>query len=801
MELYINNFKVDINDRLPFPLTYSISDLKDLTARKGNNSKTITVPGTKGNLYLFFNAFQLTMTAPFSAGVSTFDFDPTIKATARYYENGLLQFNGFAQLSECEYLNGEWSFNLILFSDQLEYIAKLQQTRINELDWSEYVHTLTRQNQVDTWNGLIQVNSVTTANKTGANWDGLGYYYGLIDYGYDRSTPSTFDVDHIAPQVFVYDILKRSFDACGITWNSTFLESQTFKRLLLAFAGGNFNDIDATTASDFSATNDEINKPDGFIFNTSLDLSAAAISDLYADLDIYAISQPQIWQSPLFVNTLTDVQLQMTGEEPFKFQSGLVGLYQFEYAGQHEIVFDFTTVGTTLTNGNIDGKFELLYYKNGVYLTSDTIYNVSLTNATGDVTATIAFTTTRNFDLDINDEITIITKFTVTQTLFEFAVLNDLTSFIVDITIESLAVNANMNKLINQIVPGASVTLNSFLPDMDAATFLKGLTTAFNLYVKPSTIDPTVLEIEPLNDFYDTPNNALQWGDKVDYSRTIKVTPTVNVGTRYYNFKFAEDTDYYNKAYTEDVEEQYGSFQVDTQTQFSKDTTNFVLPFSQKLLVNIPINESTFTGLIMPRTFQVRFNADTTSDITPMKGKPFIVQLGPMTTANWTHVDENGVANAETSYPYVGHLDNLTSPTFDFNWGVPQYIYYNGIAYTNNTLFYYHDQFMKELSSKYGKLMNCYIRITPDMINLLDFRSLINIDGVVYRLQKIENYDSGKDQTTMVELIRIIKSEGLVANNAHPAPPYNPISSKFFRILEDGEFRCIEDGEMRKVEF
>ena len=651
MELYINNLKVDINERLPFPLTYSISDLKDLTARKGNNSKTITVPGTKGNLYLFFNAFQLTMTAPFSAGVSTFDFDPTIKATARYYESGLLQFNGFAQLSECEYLNGEWSFNLILFSDQLEYIAKLQQTRINELDWSEYVHTLTRQNQVDTWNGLIQVNSVTTANKTGANWDGLGYYYGLIDYGYDRSTPSTFDVDHIAPQVFVYDILKRSFDACGITWNSTFLESQTFKRLLLAFAGGNFNDIDAATASDFSATNDEINKPDGFIFNTSLDLSAAAISDLYLDLEIYAISQPQIWQSPLFVNTLTDVQLQMTGEEPFKFQSGLVGLYQFEYAGQHEIVFDFTTVGTTLTNGNIDGKFELLYYKNGVYLTSDTIYNVSLINATGDVTATIAFTTTRNFDLDINDEITIITKFTVTQTLFEFAVLNDLTSFSVDITIESLAVNVNMNKLINQIVPGASVTLNSFLPDMDAATFLKGLTTAFNLYVKPSTIDPTVLEIEPLNDFYDTPNNALQWGDKVDYSRTIKVTPTVNVGTRYYNFKFAEDTDYYNKAYTEDVEEQYGSFQVDTQTQFSKDTTNFVLPFSQKLLVNIPINESTFTGLIMPRTFQVRFNADTTSDITPMKGKPFIVQLGPMTTANWTHVDENGVANAETSYP------------------------------------------------------------------------------------------------------------------------------------------------------
>jgi len=798
MELYINNFKVDLNERLPFPLTYGISDLKDLTARKGNNSKTITVPGTKGNLYLFFNAFQLTVTAPFTGDVSTFDFDPTIKATARYYEKGILQFNGFAQLSECEYLNGDWSINLILFSDQLEYIAKLQQTRINEMDWSEYIHTLTRDNQVDSWNGTIQVNGVPTSNKTGANWDGIGYYYGLIDYGFDRSTPSTFNVEHIAPQVFVYDILKRAFDNCGISWDSAFLESQTFKRLLLAFGGGNFNDIDAGTAADFTATNDEINKASGYIIETGLTFFSPTLPDF---ADYILNNNPQTLNSPLFVNTTSDPELQMIGEEPFKFQSGLNGLYQFEYSGQHEVTIDFTVAGSTLTDGNVLFKYNLLYYKNGSYLATDTIYNFSLTGATGDVTATIAFTTTRNFDLEINDEITIVSQMDVFETAFFFLDANAITTFTCDIRIDSLSVNVDMTKTIEEIVPGASISLNSFLPDMDAATLLKGLTTAFNLYVKPSTLDPTVLEIEPLNDFYDTPNNALQWSDKVDYSRSMKVTPTVNLGTRYYNFKFADDTDYYNKAYLEDVESQYGSFVVDTQTQFSKDSTNFVLPFSQKLLVNIPISESTFTGIIVPRTFQVRFNADNTSEVTPMKGKPFIVQLGPMTTADWTHVDENGVAFSESTYPYVGHLDSLTSPTFDFNWGVPDYIYYNGTAYTTSTLFYYHDQFMKELSSKYGKLLNCYVNITPDMINLLDFKSLINIDGVVYRLQKIENYDSGKDDTTSVELIRIIKSEGLIANNNHPAPPFVPILTKYWRITEDGENRAVEiTNEVRRIE-
>ncbi len=212
MELYINNFKVNINERLPFPLTYNISDVKNLAARKGNNSKTITLPGTKGNIFLMFNAFNLSVTQSLTGNLSSFDFDPTIKATARYYEQGLLMFNGYCQLVDCEYLNGEWSFNIVLFSDQIDYIAKLTQIKINELDWSTYNHDCTRDNQTDSWSGTVQVNGVSTSNKTGANWDGFGYYYGLIDYGFSRVTPSTFNVEHIAPQVFCYEILQKSFE-------------------------------------------------------------------------------------------------------------------------------------------------------------------------------------------------------------------------------------------------------------------------------------------------------------------------------------------------------------------------------------------------------------------------------------------------------------------------------------------------------------------------------------------------------------------------------------------------------------
>jgi hypothetical protein len=797
MELYINNFKVDINERLPFPLTYNISDVKNLASRKGNNSKTITLPGTKGNLFLLFNAFSLSVTPSAVGNTSSFDFDPTIKVSARYYETGLMLFNGYCQLSDCEYLNGDWSFNVILFSDQIDYISKLTQIKINELDWSAYDHDCTRTNQTDSWAGTIQVNSVSTPNKTGANWDGFGYYYGLIDYGFSRVSQDTFNVEHIAPQVFCYEILQKSFEAIGITWSSAFLESQTFKRLLMAYEGGELPSVDASTAADHTAINDEINKASGYIIemnpvvNSFTSIGGGLRLGIYSDL---------VLQQPVWINTITDPSAQMTSEEPFKFQADFTGLYTLEYSGDHDLTFDFNIAGATITDADLRFNISLLIFRNGVFQSGDMVYNANLDNGTGDVTATISFNYSKNLNLQINDEITILYR---TQIIDSSIVVNGLpTLFSTNVNINSINAQINVVKQQQEFLPGTTVQLNQFLPDMDCATFFKGITTAFNLYVKPSTDDPTVLEIEPLNDFYSSTADALNWSDKVDYSRSLKVTPTINFSSRYYNFKFAQDTDYYNQAYLRDTSDQYGSLILDTQTQFSKDSTDFTLPFAQKLLVNIPLDDVTFTNIIVPRSFQVRFNEDGSSELNVAKGKPFLVQLGPMTSAAWNHIDESGVSHAETDYPYVGHLNSLTSPTFDFNFGVPDYIYYDGASYTTENLYFYHEQFMKEIISRFGKQMNCYIKMTPDMINQLDFKKLINIDGVVYRLQKIENYDSGKDETTAVELIRIIKSEGLAAFTT--VPPFVPSLGATWRVAEAGGIannRITEDGtQTRRVE-
>ncbi len=365
--------------------------------------------------------------------------------------------------------------------------------------------------------------------------------------------------------------------------------------------------------------------------------------------------------------------------------------------------------------------------------------------------------------------------------------------------IVSNTADLNITRDTQTLSAGGTVQLSAFLPDMTCDVFFKGLITAFNLYVKPATASPSFLEIEPLADFYNSSGDALDWSHLIDRSKDITVTPTINFSSKNYKFNFEEDDDYWNTRYTDDVQKQYGQFLVQSQSQFAVDDTEFKLPFSQKLLARIPEDSpSSYTDLIVPRTFQVKFNEDGTSLIEKKKGKPFIVQLGGLRAGDWTHRAEDGSPSSESSYPYVGHLDSLDSPSFDFNFGVPDYVFWATSTYTTNNLYMYHERFIKELVSRFGKQLTCSAMLAPEHINSLDFRNLINIDGVVYRLQKVSDYDSGKNTSTQIELIRIIQGEGIQTTLV--VPPYDPFTDPLVRFTQDSEIRITQDGTIREIQ-
>ena len=796
MELYINDILVDLDKSIPFPLTYQISDIRNIDQRKGSSSKTIELVGTRKNCEMMASVFTLSTT---SSDTDLIDFDPSVKASARYYENGILQFKGICQLTECVKSSGTWMFSVVLFADQVDIYTLLRNYKIKELGWDEYNHSFTYANQFNSWIGVIQKNGSPYNNFTGVNWHGEGYYYGLIDYGFDRPQPNSFKVDDIPLQVYVKNIVDKMFSKIDVEYDSAFFDTQQFKRLLLAYEGGVLPEIDSASATASSVETDQLNTVGSFILDTVIGMSeSSSVSDLFEPTFGYFLNNYSSNSG-----TTIDPSSQVQNETPMQFVSSVEGDFTMSYSGDHDVNVDFIlTNGSGSSVSNVKIKAYLNIKKNGVaYQTVEVWNNTIVNSALLNHSFTASFTT----DIDINLNISDVLEFSVSFVYWGSS-LSDSTATNVKIETDITATNCQLDLLYNTqtLQPGSTINIKQFLPDMDCATFLKGLVTMFNLYIRPNVTNGRKLEIEPLNTFYKGSNNAIQWSDKVDYSQPFKVTPTVNFASKEYIFKFKDDADYWNDRYFNDVVEQYGSKRVLSPSQFSTGATKFELPFANKLLGEIPT-----TNLIVPRNFQVKTSESGSSEIVERRGKPFIVQIkkgnkGTMQLGDWNHIDEFDVSHAKTSYPYVGHLDDIDNPTFDLTFNIPSYVFYDvptGVNYTTNNLYQFHEKFIREIVDRNGKMLTCFIKLNASDINTLDFGELINIDGVVYRLQKINDYNSSDGASTQCELIRLISGDSIQTYTIDiPTDTYQPISVRSLREYEDNVLRLTEDDNNRIIQ-
>jgi len=524
--------------------------------------------------------------------------------------------------------------------------------------------------------------------------------------------------------------------------------------MLMAYPGGDLPTIDSTQANTASVLTTEQNNSGGFVINSTSTVLNFFLNGGFPPPPNF-INFPSDVFYDLYDCTVTQDDLsQAQTNAPLLFVSSNNGLFTVQYQGQHDITWT-TAAGASIFGGY---KLRLIIYRNNYEISDDQVYEGYVQGQATGYSLSVNFDYSRQIDLSINDTLSFKLKFT---SQYEVA---DLPTVFDGVTTQIASSGVDLDILFNQqsLIPSGPVFLDAFLPDMTCDVFFKGLVTAFNLYVKPSVADPTVLEIETLSRFYNPSGDAIDWTYKLDRSKEIQIEPTINFSAKNYKFNFDTDDDYWNGRYFDDVQKQYGSFIVESQSQFATNETNFKLPFSQKLLSTIPdTSPGTFTDLTVPRVFQIKFNEDGTSLVERKKGKPFLVQLGGLRTGDWIHVDESGTPHNETSYPYVGHLDNLDSPSFDFNFGVPDYVFWSTPTYPTNNLYLYHEKFIKELISRYGKKVTCSVMLRASDINSLDFRNLIQIDGVVYRLLKVSDYQSGKNTSTVVELIRIIEGEGI----------------------------------------
>ena len=443
---------------------------------------------------------------------------------------------------------------------------------------------------------------------------------------------------------------------------------------------------------------------------------------------LYTNSTTAFNSSPTVRTYTAEDDLRMTVTQTGSFTPNGISS-QFTYTGSTIITNITINVKGKINNINPSlNTFTINFVKNSVTISSASI---------------IVTSTPYNFNLNLNAaNITI-----NTSDVLLVEVLADTTSF--NITGGTFRIDLITPSQV-EVGYGDTIVLNDTIPlGIFQKDFFSSICKMFNLYVFEDYTEEKKLKVLPFIDYYADATD-IDWTSKINRAKPMKIKPMSELNSRYYQFKYKSDNDYYGENYRKKFNDDYANYIYDSEFDFAKDTTSVEIIFASSVLY-----QKASTDKVYPAIYKLS-NENTKED--KMDSVIRIMQAKKISSVtSWAIKNGASTLASYTSYGYAGHLNDPTSPTSDINFGVPKEIYYIASTFTQVNLFNtYWSSYLAEITDKDSRLLTCTMKLAYKDIYNLDFSKLIYIDGILYRLNRIIDYNATNEDTCTVELLKII---------------------------------------------
>ena len=705
-EIYIENQRLDLSKDLSAEFTYNIDDIKEFASRETNFSKTIVLPGNAVNNKLFGHIFEFGSSNFYDETQPNvgYNFNASKAAACVVFIDKVQIFKGILRILEIVIDNGVIEYECAVFGELGGFINEMGNLKLEDLDFSAYDHV---------WN-------ITNIQNSWDNTGGSGYYYPLIDYGLVSSANKhDWDVKAYRPALYVREYLEKIISNSGYTFESAFFNSPVFRRLIIP--------NNQKTLSGYT-TNGLVAYPTGKTYTN--------------DSALFPLEFATIGQLGNFVASQSNSLFTYNGANPLNgsLTLSIQGLWQTPYPG-----------AISIRKNNVE------------------IYNVSV--GTGNSYNYFSIST----EIDPAD-------FVTGDTIRVYFVVsgsgrtqpNNLL-----ILGGSLKIKTDASELV-PINYDEEISMNSTLPKgIFQKDFFASIVKMFNLYVVEDTNREKHLIIKPYIEYYDFDGQSLlalddfndllkvnnedfllledgtiqyiDWTYKLDRSKPMKLKPMSELNGRYFEFKYKNDTDYYNDQYQKKYSQAYGTRIEDSGYDFAKDKQTAEVIFAPTPLVGYNGEDKIFSTI-----FKLNNGVE---DVTEHVIR--ILQAKKITGVT-SYAVKNGsttLANL-TTYGYAGHLDDPDAPNADLNFGVPDELYFELVTdYPSANLFNaYWSEYVAEITDKDSKLLSAYIYLKAKDIFNLDFAKLIYIDGALWRLNNITDYNPTDIGITKAEFLKVIET-------------------------------------------
>jgi hypothetical protein len=709
-EIYIENQRLDLYKDISAEFTYNIDDVKDFSSRNTNFSKTIILPGNATNNKLFGHIFEFGSSNFYNPAADNvgYNFNAAKSAACLIYVDKIQLFKGVIRLLEIVIDNGSIEYECAVFGELGGFISALGISKLEDLDFSDYDHSWTTTNIDNSWQTI----------------NGSGYYYPLIDYGQVSTNKSSYQVSALRPALYVREYIDKLITESGYTYESSFFDTAVFRRLIIP-----------NNQKDFSAYN--------------VNYFQANVETRYDTIDYYADATSVIkliYPAPTISGSFVASN----------------GNTRFTYTGATALTMN----ATIRLNGSYEEYADILYFalvKNGStqVAISDSVINLYDT-----------------FDFTFSGSISF-----VTNDYFEVQAIRQDTASAYTIWINSgdilFTTDVSQNVPINY---GETININGTIPrGIFQKDFFASIVKMFNLYVTESTDKSKHLIITPYIDYYATSPTFLQvndleeellvddvdlllledgavnyinWTNKIDRSKAFRVKPMSELNGRYFEYKYKQDSDFYNENYFKKYAQGYGDFIEDTGYEFAQDKQTAEIVFAATPLVGYAEEDKIVSTIFKKSNTQNAESEDKMDSVIR------ILQAKKVTDViSWSILNGATTLWSGTTYGYAGHLDDPDNPAADINFGAPKEINFTlATPYPSANLFNaFWSDYLAEISDKDSKLLSCFVRLTDADIYSLDFSRLIWIDGSLWRLNKVVDYNPMDNDTTKCEFLKVIE--------------------------------------------
>jgi hypothetical protein len=747
---------LDVKEGTSFPLNFSIGDIRDISKRTGNFSKTITLVGNNNNNNLLNHYYDVNIQAG-TFNINTLTSCDVIQDGIPVMTNATLQLINIKKSQLTSAYEQMVEYEVLIKEDRGTFFTDISNKYLTDIDFSDLDH-------------FVDANVVISTFEYGGP---EGYKY-VMPFNIDNQ----YQLNWFKPAIYAKNYFDRIFATAGYSYTWDGLAAANFDKLLIPYNG----DQNIVDWNDYKV----VAENSGYSFTKNYSPYSGST---------YAFQQSFITPGAIATGW-TEIS------DPANIFNPANGQYttpQWVGNGSGEsYVFEATVQGTISINpptnmiyNNLGRTIKYVPYfvayvgvaQNVKCLatpillpSSATVYSPGVQQI-GTLNEVFTFNATTNGSggIDVGDIQYVLAGVDIYETdsngnvvgTVGFAAWNNspssapttAPSIILDITSIDLTIRPSDNIPLNSGI----TTMNNFIPEkIKQSDFIKSIFMMYNIYATADVDNQNNLILISRDEYYDS-GKAVDWTNKLmkDKEQSIIFIPELN--NKKLRLTYKADTDSPNTVYTGVTNEIYGQVEVTFENEYVKGIDVKELIFSPT-----PVQPTVF-GAFLPL---LNGAAPKTNIRILYDNRHKVAQEVIINSGYDTQTSTGGV------YPYLSHFrGDPFNPLSDINFAECQYYYYQVNQNTNNNLYNsYWRRTVAQING--GKLLTAYFLLNEVDIQLMELNDKIRIDNSWWSINKIIDYNANDLVPTKVELISLeteIDLPSFAGGTTTPVGPDTPV--------------------------